>query len=584
MSSESARGTPKMDDADLASDRTAQNSSDGSEPKGQISPPAADEDVEQTRTRAQTAIIMLALCMSVFLAALDLTIITTALPTITEHFGSSAGYTWIGSAYLLANAASTPIWGKLSDIWGRKPALLIAAAVFFLGSALCGAATSITMLIAGRAVQGLGGGGLLILVNICISDLFSMRNRASYFGLVGMTWALASALGPVLGGVFTDEVSWRWCFYINLPCTGSVFIILVMFLKLKTPKTGLLEGLKAIDWLGSLTIVGATLMFLLGLEFGGVTFPWSSPTVVCLIIFGLLTGVLFVMNEWKLAVYPVMPMRLFSKRSNCAALLVCACHGFVFISGSYFLPLYFQAVLGSTPLLSGVYLLPYALTLSLVSGACGVFIRKTGRYLEPIWTGVALMTLGFGLFIDLSATSSWAKIILYQIVAGIGTGPNFQSPLIALQTMIAPRDIATATSTFGFTRNLSTSISVVIGGVIFQNGMQMQLPALRAALGPDVAGLLSGGSAGANVGVVNALPATQRDIARAAYATSLQKMWILYVAISAVGCVASAFVSKQTLSKVHQETETGLEAEKKRRNEKVANKKKKTKISDPEKL
>ena len=183
-------------------------------------PPAQNAEThnpEASRTKLQTTIIMLSLCASVFLAALDTTIITTALPTISEHFHSNAGYTWIGSAYLLANAASTPSWGKFSDIWGRKPILLVAVAIFFIGSLLAGVSVNIGMLIAARAIQGIGGGGLIILVNICISDLFSMRNRGTYFGVIGGVWAISSAIGPVLGGVFTEKVSWRWCFYIN--CT-----------------------------------------------------------------------------------------------------------------------------------------------------------------------------------------------------------------------------------------------------------------------------------------------------------------------------------------------------------------------------
>lgn len=179
-------------------------------------PGPSPQDPEASRTKLQTTVIMLSLCASVFLAALDVSIITTALPTISEHFHSNAGYTWIGSAYLLANAASTPSWGKFSDIWGRKPILLIAAGVFFIGSLLAATSVSIGMLIVARAIQGIGGGGLIILVNICISDLFSMRKRGAYFGLIGMTWAFASAIGPLLGGAFTQKVSWRWCFYINV--------------------------------------------------------------------------------------------------------------------------------------------------------------------------------------------------------------------------------------------------------------------------------------------------------------------------------------------------------------------------------
>jgi fucose permease len=170
----------------------------------------------EERSKGKIALIMTALGMAVFLAALDVTIITTALPTISEYFRSAAGYTWIGSAYLLGNASSVPLWGKISDIFGRKPILIVANVLFLIGSLIAALSNSIGMLIAARAIQGVGGGGLVTLVNICISDLFSLRRRGAYFGIIGGVWALASAIGPVIGGVFTEKVSWRWCFYINL--------------------------------------------------------------------------------------------------------------------------------------------------------------------------------------------------------------------------------------------------------------------------------------------------------------------------------------------------------------------------------
>ncbi|TKA76226.1 hypothetical protein B0A49_03306 [Cryomyces minteri] len=544
----------------------------GTPPSDEEKQPPVETPPEEGRSKGKIALIMFALGMAVFLAALDFTIITTALPTISEHFHSSAGYTWIGSAYLLGNAASTPSWGKISDIWGRKPILLIANIVFMIGSLIAALSVNIGMLITARAIQGIGGGGLVVLVNICISDLFSMRNRSVYFGVIGMVWALASAVGPLIGGAFTQKVSWRWCFYINLPLDGLAFFIILIFLDLKTPKTPFVDGIKAIDWIGSLTIVGGTLMLLFGLEYGGVSYPWGSATVICLIVFGLVTIGLFVVNEWKFAKYPIMPLRLFKYRSNIAALLVCFCHGFVFIAGSYYLPLYFQAVLGATPLLSGVYLLPFALSLSFASAGTGIFIRKTGKYLPPIWFGMAWMTLGFGLFVDFSATISWPRIILYQIVAGIGVGPNFQAPLIALQTMVRPRDIATATSTFGFTRNLATSISVVIGGVIFQNEMARRAASLRSSLGDAAAVQLSGSSAGANVGVVDALPPAARAAARTAFAASLRPMWILYAAFAGVGLAVSFLIGRQVLESEHHETKTGLANEKDMRAERAAEK------------
>ena len=402
--------------------------------EAQHGPQAQNEQPQ--RSKLKVALIMLSLCIAVLLVALDITIVTTALPTIAEHFQSASGYTWIGSAYLIANSAATPIWGKVSDIFGRKPILLVTNAIFFVGSLLAAVSVNMDMLIASRVIQGIGGGGLVVLVNICISDLFTMRERGAYFGMIGGVWALASSMGPIVGGAFTQNVSWRWCFYINLPFDGLAFIIILLALDLHTPKTPLWEGLKAVDWLGSLTMVAGTIMVLLGLEFGGLTFPWSSPTVICLIVFGVLTIALFFLVEWRLAPYPLMPLDLFSKRSNMAALGVCFFHAFVFISGSYFLPLYFQAVLGATPILSGVYLLPTALSLSVLSAGTGIFIRKTGQYLPCIWFGLIFMVAGFGTFIDLGVHSSWAKIIIFQVIAGIGVGPNFQAPFIALQSLV----------------------------------------------------------------------------------------------------------------------------------------------------
>lgn len=354
-----------------------------------------------------------------------------------------------------------------------------------------------------------------------------------------------------------------------VPITGTVIILLFFFLHLHNPRTPAWEGLKAVDWAGSLLIVGGTLMLLLGLEFGGVAFPWNSPKVICLIVFGVVVAVLFVLNEWKFARYPVMPLRLFKHTSNIASLGVCFCHGFVFIAVSYYLPLYFQAVLGATPLLSGLYLLPFALSLSVVSAGTGIWIKKTGKYLIAILFGSIIFPLGIGLLIDLDVDKTWVKIIIIQIIAGIGVGPNFQSPLIALQTMVKPTDIATATATFGFIRNLSTSISVVIGGVVFQNEMERRHPSLVTSLGVGTANALKGGSAGSSVSLVNQLPPPQQVIARQAFFESLRTMWIMYVVFAGMGLLFSFFVGNQILSKEHQVTRTGLTEQEKVRKDRI---------------
>ena len=357
----------------------------------------------------------------------------------------------------------------------------------------------------------------------------------------------------------------------KVPFDGIAFLIILFYLDIETPKTPLLAGLGAIDWLGCLTIVGGTIMFLLGLEYGGVTYPWGSATVICLIVFGLVVIGLFFVNEWKIARYPIMPLRIFQYRSNIASLVICFIHGMVFISGAFFLPLYFQAVFGATPILSGVYLFPFVLSLSVLSAMTGIFIKNTGQYLPAIWFGLVVMTLGFGLFIDLpSSRHSWARVIIFQIIAGSGAGPNFQAPLIALQSKVHPKDIASATAMFGFVRNLSTAMAVVIGGVIFQNGMNTREASLRVTVGERVAIELGGGGAGASTTLVHDLPPGQREAATKAYTDSLRMMWVFFTSIAAAGIVVSLMIDKQTLSKQHALQKTGLAEQELARQERMS--------------
>ncbi|OQD76796.1 hypothetical protein PENDEC_c003G04673 [Penicillium decumbens] len=513
-------------------------------------------------------VVMIALCLAVFLAALDMTIISTALPTIASNFGASeSGYSWIASSYLLANAACIPLWGKISDIWGRKYIILLANVTFLVGSLICALADNMAMIIAGRAIQGVGGGGIIILANISVSDLFSMRDRPMYYGLFGATWAIAGALGPIIGGAFTTDVTWRWCFYLNLPIGGISLVILFFFLHIESPKTPFWAGLRNIDWAGTLLIIGGTLMFLFGLEFGGVNYPWASATVICLIVFGVLTWTLAGFCEWKLAKYPIIPMRLFNQWHKVLILLVCFCHGTVFIAGTYYLPLYFQTVLLASPILSGVYVLPLVLALSFVSAGVGIVMKKTGRYRECIIAGMFFMTLGFGLYIDLKSYASWPRIIIYQIIAGVGIGPNFQAPLVAFQANIRPADMATATATFGFVRQLSTSISVVLGTVIYQNIMGQQAGKLVAAIGVERTAEISSSFAGTSKSLIQSLDPHQRQIVLDAFTFALNRMWIFYACIGGVGFVLSCFIRPRELSKTHTIQKTGLAEQERARQE-----------------
>ncbi|KEF60289.1 uncharacterized protein A1O9_05140 [Exophiala aquamarina CBS 119918] len=312
------------------------------------------------------------------------------------------------------------------------------------------------MLIGGRIIQGIGGGGLLALVNICFADLFSLRDRPKNYGIFGMVWAVAGGVGPIIRGAFTEKLIWRWCFYVNLPLDGVSLILLACLLKLDTPKTKLWDGMKAIDWLDLALIIGAVIMFLLGIESGGNSYPWNSAYTLCWITFGVLAFVLFLPNEAELAKYPTISLGLFKIQSNLGAYGVILINGIVFISASYYLPLYFQTVLGTSSLMSGVYLLPFVLSLSLATIIGGGLIKKIGRFREPIWLSVTLVTLGYGLLIKLGSAKSWPRIIIYQMIVGFGSGLNIQSPLITLQNHTKRHDVAIATSTYGFIRTLTT--------------------------------------------------------------------------------------------------------------------------------
>jgi MFS family permease len=399
---------------------------------------------------------------------------------------------------------------------------------------------------------------------ITATDTTPYSERGLYLSLVGMTWAAASAIGPVLGGVFTEMSSWGWrfCFIINIPIGFIAILGLYLFLHLQSPTITLAAGLRRVDWLGifsrsprflppgltktgTFCVVSGVILFLLGLEFGGMTYPWRSAPVICLIVFGLLFLVAFILIEWKFAALPLMPLRLFTHRTLVCAYLVGFWHGFVFIAGCYFLPLYFQAARGDTPLLSGVYVLPYVITLSLVSGAAGYAISRSGRYQEVIWAGAAVQAVGFGLFILFSRTTGWAELIIFQLLAGIGSGPLFQAPLIAVHAVIDPKDVATATATFAFLRSLGTALAISLGLIVFQNAMAAQKSEeLVRKLGAEVADRITGEGASASIEFVKQLHGEVRKAAMDAYANGLRNMWWFFLAIAIMAVVSSVGIGK----------------------------------------
>ncbi|RYP52242.1 hypothetical protein DL768_002561 [Monosporascus sp. mg162] len=551
---ETATSEAALTDEPSGENKPVTRNQQGTEPLVISEPP-------KVRSKLRVFSIIIALCLVLFVAALDQTIVATAIPSITRDLHNAAGYTWIGGAYILANAAAVPTWAKCSDIWGRKPALLGADIIFAVGSILAATSSSMRMLIAARALQGAAGGGLIQLVSITVSDLFSVRLRALYMSSMGAVWVLAATSGPVIGGALAERASWRWCFWINLPVCGLSLIILLLFLDVHNPHTKLADGLKAVDWFGTVSVLGVTLLLLLGLDFGGVTFPWNSATVICMIVFGALLIGVFIFCEKRLARYPLIQLGMFGEWSNVAVVLVAFIHGMVSIAAEYYLPLYFQSVKAASPIKSGILILPMLIAASTVDVLIGVLMHRTGRYREIIWAGTAFMTLGTGLFIMFGTSTTLGHIIGFEIIGGIGISLLFQTPVIAIQNNVNQADTASAISTISFIRNLASSMSIVIGGVVFQNSMSAQHLSLAVAgLNDTYLEDFTGTEAAANVEIIQQIQdPTQRLAVQDAYASSIRNMFILYTGLSAVSVIASAFVKHRHMSTEHTETKTGIE-------------------------
>jgi EmrB/QacA subfamily drug resistance transporter len=471
------------------------------------------------------------------LAALDSTIVATALPTIVGDLGGLQRLSWVTSAYLLAQTAVTPLYGKLGDQLGRKRVLQSAVVLFLIGSGLCGLAGSMTELIAFRAIQGLGAGGLIVLVQATVGDVVPPRERGRYQGLFGAVFGLASVAGPLLGGVIVEHVSWRWIFYVNLPV--GVIALGVLATTLPAVST---RGRPAIDYLGAGVLATALSAIVLVASLGGTTWAWgSSPTLLVGAAGLLLIGVFLAVE--RRAPEPVLPISVLRNEVFRIAGLLSLVVGFALFGSVTFLPLFFQTVFHSSPTGSGLRLIPLLGGLVLTSIVSGRLISRTGRYKVFPVAGTAVMTVGLLLLSRLEVTTSALAADAYLLVLGLGLGMVMQVLVLAVQNAVEYAMLGAATSGVTLARGIGGSIGAAVFGTVFSSRLQAGIHgALSGPLAAQVAG--GGRLTGAQL---ERLPATARLAYENAYVHALRPVFLVAAGVGAVGFVLSLWLREQPL-------------------------------------
>ncbi len=491
------------------------------------------DDGPQELHGRKLALVFTGLMLVMLMAALDATIVATALPTIAGDLGGLNHISWVTTAYLLAQTVVTPLYGKLGDQYGRRIVLQAGLMIFLIGSALCGISHTFPELIAFRAVQGLGGGGLVVSAQAAIGDVVSPRQRGRYQGLFGAVFAVATVIGPLIGGTLTTNLSWRWIFYINLPI--GVLALVVLALTFPSVATRVQHR---IDYLGAglLALSLASLVLLLSL--GGTTYPWASTQVVGLGALSLVALGAFVLAEHR-AAEPVLPLGLFKNQVFVSAGIVALFLGFAMFGTITFLPLYFQVVRGASPTGSGLDLLPLMAGMLITSIVGGQIVSRTGRYRVFPIIGTAVITVGLFLLSGLSPETSTLQAAGFMFVTGFGIGLVMQVLVVAVQNAVGYEDLGVATSGNTLFRNIGSSVGTAVVGTIFATELASRL---RAAFPHASASQLN--TSHVSSATLALLPPGIHAVYLAAFAGSLDTAFKVAGFVSIIAFVASWFIKE----------------------------------------
>jgi EmrB/QacA subfamily drug resistance transporter len=471
------------------------------------------------------------------LASLDQTIVATALPTIVAELGGLGQLSWVVTAYLLAATVSIPLWGRISDLYGRKRLFQTAIVAFLVGSALSGAAQTLAELIGFRALQGLGAGGLMTLAMAIVGDIISPRERGRYQGYIQMVFVLASVAGPLLGGLFVDHLSWRWVFYVNLPIGLVALTVITTTLDLPTA-----EGRPRIDFLGAALLAAAISCILLVATWGGQEYAWGSAQIAGLAIVAVVLLAGFAAQERR-APEPILPLRLFRDPVFdivTATLFLASCALFAVI---VFVPLFFQLVTGASATGSGLLVLPLLLSSAASTAVSGRLITRTGRYKAFPVAGLALMALGLLLLATLDADSSRALAAAFLVMFGLGFGMVSQVLVVAIQNGVERADLGIATAAANLFRALGGSLGVALFGAIFVARLDVWLPREL----PRGAGAVDASSLQASPETLSSLPSAVQDGVAGAVAHSLGTVFVIAGPIALVGLAVLLFLEERPL-------------------------------------